>query len=319
MQRDGRRAAPPRRASSCRRRPRRGPRAPVRSRTSAWTNTRRRSRRNASASAFGVARLDASRRAPLAPLPNRTARRRVARSDSRSSRPRVERHRRIAAESDGGREVKGVRHRATSGSGGVVGSRAGGDRTRAGDCAGRFRYNAEAPPLCLPRAPSSALPARLPSRWSAFVRAIVVIGFAAFALALLAVRFVVFPQIESYRDALAGVLSRELGQPVEIAALSTGWDGWNPKLVVEGFRVLDRARVNPTPLLLLPKLEMIVSWTSVLARRAPLEGAHHRRAAACDQARSLRRPAHRGTRVRSRRRRPTNCRSPTGFFASAKS
>ena len=96
-----------------------------------------------------------------------------------------------------------------------------------------------------------------------FVRAIVVIGFAAFALALLAVRFVVFPQIETYRDTLASVLTRQLGQPVEIAALSTGWDGWNPKLVVEGFRVLDRARANPTPLLLLPKLEMIVSWTSL--------------------------------------------------------
>ena len=96
-----------------------------------------------------------------------------------------------------------------------------------------------------------------------FVRAIVVIGFAAFALALLAVRFVVFPQIETYRDTLASVLSRQLGQPVEIAALSTGWDGWNPKLVVEGFRVLDRARANPAPLLLLPKLEMIVAWTSL--------------------------------------------------------
>jgi len=96
-----------------------------------------------------------------------------------------------------------------------------------------------------------------------FLRAIVVLGFAIFALALLAVRFIVFPQIESYRDTLAGVLSRQLGQPVEIAAINTGWDGWNPKLVVEGFRVLDRARANTTPLLLLPKLEMIVSWTSV--------------------------------------------------------
>ena len=95
------------------------------------------------------------------------------------------------------------------------------------------------------------------------VRAIVVVGFAAFALALLVVRFVVFPQIESYRDTLASLLSRQLGQPVEIAMLSTGWDGWNPKLVVEGFRVVDRVRANPTPLLLLPKLEMIVSWTSV--------------------------------------------------------
>ena len=96
-----------------------------------------------------------------------------------------------------------------------------------------------------------------------FIRTTVVVGFATFALALLLVRFVVLPQVESYRDGLAGLLARQLGQPVEIAVLSTGWDGWNPKLVVEGFRVLDKARASPTPLLALPKLEMIVSWTSV--------------------------------------------------------
>ncbi len=96
-----------------------------------------------------------------------------------------------------------------------------------------------------------------------FVRTAVVVGFAAFALVLLAVRFVVFPQIESYRDPLAGMLSRQLGHPVEIAVLTTGWDGWNPKLVVEGLRVLDRARAGATPLLSLPKVEMIVSWTSL--------------------------------------------------------
>ncbi len=96
-----------------------------------------------------------------------------------------------------------------------------------------------------------------------FLRAAVVIGFATFALALLVLRFVVMPQVENYRGTLAALLSRQLGQPVEIAVLNTGWDGWNPKLVVEGFRVLDRARASPTPLLSLPKLEMTVAWTSV--------------------------------------------------------
>jgi uncharacterized protein (TIGR02099 family) len=96
-----------------------------------------------------------------------------------------------------------------------------------------------------------------------FLRTVVVVGFATFALALLVLRFVVLPQVESYRGTLASLLARQLGQPVEIAVLSTGWDGWNPKLVVEGFRVLDKARASPTPLLSLPKLEMIVSWTSV--------------------------------------------------------
>src|SRR5262245_23711723 len=59
---------------------------------------------------------------------------------------------------------------------------------------------------------------------------VVVVGFAVFALALLALRFVVLPQIESYRDSVATALSRELRHPVEIASLATDWDGWNPKL-----------------------------------------------------------------------------------------
>jgi uncharacterized protein (TIGR02099 family) len=109
--------------------------------------------------------------------------------------------------------------------------------------------------LRIPRAVSLAL--------FRFVRTTVVVGLAAFALALLVVRFVVLPQIESYRDTFAGMLARQLGQPVEIAALTTGWDGWNPKLVVEGLRVLDRARASTTPLLLLPKVQLIVSWTSL--------------------------------------------------------
>ena len=47
-----------------------------------------------------------------------------------------------------------------------------------------------------------------------FVRTAVVVGFAVFAFVLLALRFVVFPQIESYREPLAGMLSRQLGHPV---------------------------------------------------------------------------------------------------------
>ena len=56
-----------------------------------------------------------------------------------------------------------------------------------------------------------------------FLRTIVVIGFATFALALLLLRFVLLPQVENYREALAGLLSRQLGQPIEIAVLTTGF------------------------------------------------------------------------------------------------
>jgi len=91
----------------------------------------------------------------------------------------------------------------------------------------------------------------------------IVAGFALFALALLAVRFIVFPRIDTYRDTLMATLSAQLGQPVEIASLSTGWDGWNPKLVIGGLRVQDRARASGVPLLELPEVDLIVAWTSL--------------------------------------------------------
>ena len=95
------------------------------------------------------------------------------------------------------------------------------------------------------------------------LRTVVVVGFAAFALALLVVRFVVFPHVESYRDTVAATLARQLGHPVEIATLSTGWDGWNPKLVIEGFRVLESSGSGALPLVDLPEIGLIVSWTSL--------------------------------------------------------
>src|SRR5258705_9958222 len=95
------------------------------------------------------------------------------------------------------------------------------------------------------------------------LRTVVIAGFAVFALALLALRFIVLPHIESYRDTLASTLGRELGHPVEIATLTTDWDGWNPKLVVQGFRVLESSGSDASPLVDLPEVALIVSWTSV--------------------------------------------------------
>jgi len=92
---------------------------------------------------------------------------------------------------------------------------------------------------------------------------IVVVGFGVFALTLLALRFIVLPQVESYRNTVASMLTRELGRPVEIATLTTDWDGWNPKLVVQGFRVLESTGADRLPLVDLPEVALIVSWTSV--------------------------------------------------------
>ncbi len=76
-------------------------------------------------------------------------------------------------------------------------------------------------------------------------------------------RFVALPQIEAHRDDIAGLLSRQLGLPVEIDAIATGWDGWNPEVTVRGLRVRDRGGLATLPLLELPSVSGVVSWTSL--------------------------------------------------------
>src|SRR5207248_9066373 len=75
--------------------------------------------------------------------------------------------------------------------------------------------------------------------------------------------FVVFPQVESRRAQIVAALSSRLGEPVEIDAIDTGWDGWNPKLSIRGLRIRDRANPAEEPLLDLPRVDLIVAWTSL--------------------------------------------------------
>jgi uncharacterized protein (TIGR02099 family) len=93
------------------------------------------------------------------------------------------------------------------------------------------------------------------------VEALVVLGFAGFAVVLLALRYVVLPQVPAHREAIAGFLSRRIGAPIEIDALATGWDGWNPKLVIDGFRL--RNPQGTQSLLELPHVELVASWISL--------------------------------------------------------
>jgi len=111
------------------------------------------------------------------------------------------------------------------------------------------------------RAPDATAP--ILARIARAAGVLFVAGFAIFALALLAVRFVVFPRVEEYRGNLTAALSRELGKPVEIASLATGWDGWNPKLVIGGFRVRGGGTGTDAVVLDLPQVELVVAWTSL--------------------------------------------------------
>src|SRR5262245_34041732 len=92
------------------------------------------------------------------------------------------------------------------------------------------------PERASPRDASAVSPLRAARLLLWFADAVLIIVGIACAL-LLAVRFVVFPQIESRRLDIAAALSKRIGQPVEIDSIATGWDGWNPKLSVRGFRI----------------------------------------------------------------------------------
>ena len=85
---------------------------------------------------------------------------------------------------------------------------------------------------------------------------------ALFCVLLLTIRFLIFPELDRYRGPIAGVLERQIGQPVELDGLTGGWDGWNPRLDVSNLRVIDRT--GHTPLLTLPEVHLTVAWTSLL-------------------------------------------------------
>ncbi|HWZ71894.1 MAG TPA: YhdP family protein [Casimicrobiaceae bacterium] len=114
------------------------------------------------------------------------------------------------------------------------------------------------------RAPSK-IPAAYPSWLLTTARAIRVLlltAIVAFCLLLLAVRFVAFPRLESNRDGLTQLLERQIGQPVEIDGLATGWDGWNPRVELKGVRILEPG--GGAPAMVLPGLRLTVAWTSVV-------------------------------------------------------
>lgn len=89
---------------------------------------------------------------------------------------------------------------------------------------------------------------------------IIIVG--AFCVLLLGVRFVVLPQVESHRDDLARWLAARIGQPVSIVSVTTGWNGWNPRLSILGLRV-GAATPEAPALLDLPRVDLVVAWTSL--------------------------------------------------------
>ena len=92
----------------------------------------------------------------------------------------------------------------------------------------------------------------------------IVLLVALFCALLLVIRYLVFPNIDAYRDQIAAKLAAQLGQPVAIEAIDTGWDGWNPRLAISNVAVRDAADPSGPPVLFLPRVQFVVAWTSLL-------------------------------------------------------
>ena len=93
-------------------------------------------------------------------------------------------------------------------------------------------------------------------------RTIILTVIVAVCLILLAVRFVIFPRIENNRDAVAHLLAAQIGQPVEIGSVATGWDGWNPRLDIGNLRITEPGATVAS--VTLPDMRLTVAWDSLL-------------------------------------------------------
>jgi uncharacterized protein (TIGR02099 family) len=87
-------------------------------------------------------------------------------------------------------------------------------------------------------------------------------AFFAFAAAFLGLRFWLLPQVERYQQEVVEALTRAVGLPVSIGALSAEWDGLHPRLSVTNLRLADR---DGREALVLPVVEPVVSWATLFA------------------------------------------------------
>lgn len=82
-----------------------------------------------------------------------------------------------------------------------------------------------------------------------------------FAAAVLGLRHWVLPNIESYREDIARVVSETVRQKIEIGYIRGNWDGLRPQLVLEQVRVLDG---EGRPVLQLSRVDSTLSWLSLV-------------------------------------------------------
>ena len=91
------------------------------------------------------------------------------------------------------------------------------------------------------------------------------------------------------------------GSPSRSTRIAGGWDGWNPKLRISGLAIRDRGNPAGAPVLLLPQVDAVVAWTSVLVLDLRLKELTIERPELAVRRDTVGTAAHRGHRDRSGR------------------
>jgi uncharacterized protein (TIGR02099 family) len=89
---------------------------------------------------------------------------------------------------------------------------------------------------------------------------LITLGYFAFAVLLLALRYAILPQIESYRGDVERMISTAINRPVGIRKIEAHWAGLRPALALEGFEIRDRQGRSA---LGFDQVEAELSWSSL--------------------------------------------------------
>ncbi|HOL64677.1 MAG TPA: YhdP family protein [Accumulibacter sp.] len=87
-----------------------------------------------------------------------------------------------------------------------------------------------------------------------------VVFYFAFVLLILTLRYLVLPNIESYRPQIEHAVGQALGLSVTIGRIDASWDGLHPDLSLSDVRIADR---QGQPALAFDRVRGVLSWTSL--------------------------------------------------------
>ncbi len=104
---------------------------------------------------------------------------------------------------------------------------------------------------------------RATHRALSWLLALVLVAYFTFAMAFLALRYVVLPNIDRYQSEVAQLASMMLNRPVTIRGISAAWNGLNPRLRIDEFVIHDDRGERA---LVLPEVNATLSWWSVLGQ-----------------------------------------------------